>query len=74
MTESDHGPPAQLAANFENVPDPPEPDDFWFDWGPIFYRGRLDGSARVLCIAFDPGCERVAHHAPCSALAVRGSE
>jgi uracil-DNA glycosylase len=28
---------------------------FWYDWGPVFYRGRLDGSARVLCIASDPG-------------------
>ncbi len=36
-------------------------DDFWFDWGPVFYRGRLDGSARVLCVASDPGpTERIA--------------
>lgn len=34
---------------------------FWFDWGPVHYRGRLDGTARVLCIASDPGpTERVA--------------
>jgi hypothetical protein len=61
MTEFDHGPPAQLAALFDRVPDPPIEGDFWFDWGPIFYRGRLDGSARVLCVASDPGpTERVA--------------
>ncbi len=57
----DHGPPAELARHFAEVPDPPVKDDFWFDWGPIFYRGRLDGSARVLCIASDPGpTERIA--------------
>ncbi len=61
MPEFDPGPPSQLAALFDDVPDPPVPDDFWFDWGPIFYRGRLDGSARVLCIASDPGpTERIA--------------
>lgn len=57
----DHGPPAELARHFAEVPDPPVKDHFWFDWGPIFYRGRLDGSARVLCIASDPGpTERIA--------------
>ncbi|CAB3806344.1 hypothetical protein LMG27177_06059 [Paraburkholderia fynbosensis] len=36
---------------------------FWHDWGRIFYRGRLDGSAKVLCIASDPGpTERIAGH------------
>ena len=55
MSEFDHGPPAQLAELFDRVPDPPVKDDFWFDWGPIFYRGRLDGSARVICVASDPG-------------------
>ncbi|HWJ43557.1 MAG TPA: uracil-DNA glycosylase family protein [Solirubrobacterales bacterium] len=57
----DKGPPAELARHFAEVPDPPDKGDFWFDWGPIFYRGRLDGSARVLCIASDPGpTERIA--------------
>ena len=61
MTEFDHGPSAQLAELLDRVPDPPIPDDFWFDWGPVFYRGRLDGSARVLCVASDPGpTERIA--------------
>jgi uracil-DNA glycosylase len=27
---------------------------FRTEWGPIFHRGRLDGSARVLCIGQDP--------------------
>src|SRR5215211_1955226 len=57
----DHGPRAALARHFVEVPAPPEKDDFWFDWGPVFYRGRLDGSARVLCLASDPGpTERIA--------------
>jgi hypothetical protein len=48
MTEFDRGSPAQPAALFDRIPDPPTRADFWFDWGPVFYRGRLDGSARVL--------------------------
>jgi hypothetical protein len=61
MTEFDKGPTASLAKLFAEVPDPPVKGDFWFDWGPVFYRGRLDGSARVLCIASDPGpTERIA--------------
>jgi uracil-DNA glycosylase len=61
MTEFDPGPPAPIAQQFADVPDPPVKADFWFDWGPVFYRGRLDGSARVLCIASDPGpTERIA--------------
>ncbi len=31
------------------------PRDFRLEWGPIFHRGRLDGSARVLVIGQDPG-------------------
>ena len=30
------------------------PKDFRVEWGPIFHRGRLDGSARVLIIGQDP--------------------
>ena len=30
------------------------PADFRVEWGPIFHRGRLDGSARVLVIGQDP--------------------
>ena len=56
----DRGPTAQLAGHFGGVADAPVKGDFWFDWGPVFYRGRLDGSARVLCVASDPGpTERV---------------
>ncbi|HEX2221702.1 MAG TPA: uracil-DNA glycosylase family protein [Candidatus Limnocylindria bacterium] len=31
------------------------PADFRTEWGPIFHRGRLDGTARVLVIGQDPG-------------------
>jgi uracil-DNA glycosylase len=61
MSDFDRGPSAALAAIFDRVPDPPVREDFWTDWGPVFYRGRLDGSARVLCVASDPGpTERIA--------------
>jgi uracil-DNA glycosylase len=29
--------------------------DFRFEWGPVFYRGRLDGTARILVLGQDPG-------------------
>lgn len=61
MRTYDPGPPAAIAALCSSCPRPPRPEAFWTDWGPIFYRGRLDGSAKVLCIASDPGpTERVA--------------
>ena len=30
------------------------PADFRTEWGPIFHRGRLDGTARVLVLGQDP--------------------
>jgi len=33
------------------------PADFRVEWGPIFHRGRLDGSARVLVIGQDPAAQ-----------------
>ena len=35
-------------------PDVYPPGQFRVEWGPIFHRGRLDGSARVLIIGQDP--------------------
>ncbi|MFN7921864.1 MAG: uracil-DNA glycosylase family protein [Bryobacteraceae bacterium] len=63
MLEFDPGPPPALADLFGNPPDYSAFKDLlWFDWGPIYHRGRLDGSARLLCIASDPGpTERIAH-------------
>lgn len=34
--------------------------DFRVEWGPIFHRGRLDGSARVLVLGQDPGAHESA--------------
>src|SRR3954462_3680895 len=58
----DPGPPAGLAQHFADLPSyASKRDCFWYDWGPVFYRGRLDGSARFLGIASDPGpTERIA--------------
>jgi hypothetical protein len=57
MADFDKGPPAPLARHFEQVPDIPEPlrHLFWYDWGPVFYRGRLTGNPKFLGIASDPG-------------------
>ena len=62
MADFDPGPPAAVARHFARVPSYADYRDlFWHDWGPVFYRGRLDGSARVLCVASDPGpTERIA--------------
>jgi len=63
MAEFDPGPPPAVADHFDQLPSyAAHREFFWYDWGPILYRGRLDGSARMLCIASDPGpVERVAH-------------
>ena len=62
MIEFDPGPSQKVAKIFSQLPDfTPYKNFFWFDWGPVFYRGRLDGSAKILCVASDPGpTERVA--------------
>jgi uracil-DNA glycosylase len=46
-----------FASLCEDVPGPDAypAKDFRLEWGPIFHRGRLDGSARVLVIGQDPG-------------------
>src|SRR6478672_3319209 len=41
-------------------------DSFRVEWGPIFHRGRLDGSARVLVIGQDPAT----HEAICRRILV----
>lgn len=38
-------------------------EDFRVEWGPIFHRGRLDGSARVLLLGQDPAThEAIGRH------------
>jgi uracil-DNA glycosylase len=49
-----HAPFDALAAAFPDESAYPFAD-FRTEWGPIFHRGRLDGSARVLVIGQDPG-------------------
>lgn len=63
MATYDPGPNAALTAHFAALPSyGAHRSNFWYDWGPIFYRGRLDKSAKLLCIASDPGpTERVAN-------------
>ncbi len=62
MVDFDPGPPAALATHFAALPSYAEHREFfWYDWGPVFYRGRLDRSARLLGVASDPGpTERIA--------------
>lgn len=56
MSEFDSGPPVRFARLFERVPSfEAFKPLYWYDWGPVFYRGRLNGTARLLCIASDPG-------------------
>jgi uracil-DNA glycosylase len=58
-----HEPFATLAREYPG-PDVYPPKLFRTEWGPIFHRGRLDGSARVLVIGQDPAqhegiCRRI---------------
>lgn len=45
---------ASLATDYPGAEAYP-PELFRVEWGPIFHRGRLDGSARVLIVGQDPG-------------------
>jgi uracil-DNA glycosylase len=60
--EFDPGPSKSIANHLAKLPSYASHRElFWYDWGPIFYRGRLNGSARLLGIASDPGpTERIA--------------
>lgn len=55
--EFDKGPSIAIARHFAVWPPIAfeHRDRFWYDWGPVFYRGRLNGTTRVLGIASDPG-------------------
>jgi hypothetical protein len=57
-TVFDKGPLADLARHFAAVPGyqiatADHRDLFWWDWGPAFYRGRLNKTAKVIGIASD---------------------
>jgi hypothetical protein len=59
LAQSDPGPAGAMKTIMDGTPDyQAEMGDtttFWYAFGPVLYRGRLDGSARVLGIASDPG-------------------
>jgi hypothetical protein len=56
MTEWDGLPPPRFRALFDSAPTFEQwAEHFRLAWGPVFYRGRLDGSARVLVVAQSPG-------------------
>jgi Uracil DNA glycosylase superfamily len=55
--EWDPGPPPAIRLIFEQAPlaeYEARPKRFRLEWGAMYYRGRLDGSARVLIIGQDP--------------------
>src|SRR3954449_1255531 len=62
MAGFDPGPPAAVGPHLAKVPSYADFQElFWYDWGPVFYRGRLNRTARLLAIASDPGpTERIA--------------
>lgn len=58
----DPGPPAGWAAFFGTAPLDAyraHPADFRLPFGPVWYRGRLDGTARVLVVGQDPSTDEV---------------
>jgi hypothetical protein len=56
-----HEPFATLAREYPGTETYPA-KDFRIEWGPIFHRGRLDGSARLVVVGQDPGQhESIAH-------------
>jgi len=59
MAQSDAGPSGSIKTVMDATPDySAEVGDtttFWYAFGPVLYRGRLDGTARVIGIASDPG-------------------
>jgi uracil DNA glycosylase superfamily protein len=58
----DHGPNQAWATLFGSAPLPAYqalPGAFRVEFGPVFYRGRLDGSARVLVVGQDPSTDEL---------------
>ena len=58
--EWDPGPTGNVRTIFEQAPLAEYealPQKFRLEWGPIYYRGRTDGSARVLVIGQDPAAD-----------------
>ena len=61
----DPGPPSVWEALFAVAPlqfHIQRPNQFRTEYGPVYYRGRLDGSARLLVIAQDPSTDEILAH------------
>jgi Uracil DNA glycosylase superfamily len=64
-TSFDPGPPAPWAERFASAPlaaYESRPDLFRVDFGPVTYRGRLDGTARLLVVGQDPSVNEILAH------------
>jgi uracil-DNA glycosylase len=65
MPSFDPGPPHSWEALFAAAPlatYEARPDLFRLEFGPVFYRGRLDGTARLLVVGQDPSVNEVLAH------------
>lgn len=61
----DPGPDAEWSSFFASAPltaYQAHPTDFRLDFGPVWYRGRLDGTARVLIVGQDPAPNELVGH------------
>jgi uracil-DNA glycosylase len=61
----DPGPDAAWSALFRQAPlasYQSHPTSFRLDFGPIYYRGRLDGTARLLIVGQDPAANELVGH------------
>lgn len=61
----DPGPDEKWSALFKKAPlakYQQHPTSFRLDFGPIYYRGRLDGTARVLVVGQDPAANELVGH------------
>src|SRR5437016_1744130 len=58
--EWDPGPPPAIKTIFEQAPlneYKNKPNRFRLEWGPMYYRGRLDGTAKLIVIGQDPAAD-----------------
>lgn len=63
--DHDRGPDVEWTSLFASAPlatYQANPNDFRVDFGPIYYRGRLDGTARVLIVGQDPAANELVGH------------
>jgi hypothetical protein len=61
----DPGPDVEWSALFASAPlatYQAHPREFRLDFGPVYYRGRLDGTARVLVVGQDPAANELVGH------------